>query len=287
MIYFCCVLCVFFQNLVATILAVPSTAKPFLFHWGILIITMGGKAVRSKPCKLTVSAAAREILERAGWLNYFSRLQESNETVVMEFLQNLQENHSTIGGRRIMVTNKIIAEVTGLPAAGPVWTLKKERLHGIMELFQDEGQSLTVKGKGVLPTTLGEPWTELAKVVQSYITCEGRKDVVRPRHLKLLVVLKGKCYVNLPALLNSLLHDASRSLKKAHHEEEVVSHHGLIRLIVSHSLIQQQSSWGELIAAIEGEKAASSRKPKPSSSTPEQSQKRRESPKPRHSSSTP
>lgn len=93
-----------------------------------------------------------------------------------------------------------------------------------MEIFQDEGQSLTIKGKGVLPATLGEPWMELAKIVQSYITCEGRKDVVRPRHIKLLAVLKQKCSVNLPALLNSLLHDVARSLKMAQHIESVVSH---------------------------------------------------------------
>eukprot|EP00253_Pinus_taeda_P028752 PITA_28752 len=51
--------------------------------------TMGGKAIRSEPSKLEVSEAARAILERAGWLTYFSRLRESNETVAMEFLQNL------------------------------------------------------------------------------------------------------------------------------------------------------------------------------------------------------
>ena len=163
-----------------------------------------------------------------------------------------------------------------------------------MEIFQDEGQSLTVNGKGVLAATLGEPWTELAKIVQSYITCEGRKDVVRPRHLKLLAVLKEKCSVNLLALLNSLLHDVARSLKKAQHVEIVVSHHGLIRLIVSHSLTQQQSSWEELIALIEGGLIAPPPKPKTSSSTPEQSEKHRElatgkrvAPKRKHSSDTP
>lgn len=100
---------------------------------------MGGKAIRSEPSKLVVSEATREILERAGWLNYFSRLQESNETVAMEFLQNLQEEHSIVGGKQIMVMEEIIAEVTGLPALGPVWTIKKERLQKIIEIFQDEG----------------------------------------------------------------------------------------------------------------------------------------------------
>ena len=225
---------------------------------------------------MTISAAAREILERAGWLNYLNRLQESNETVAMEFLQNLQDDHSTVRGKRIAVTDDIIAEVSGLPATGPVWTLKKERLQKIMEIFQDKGQSLTIKGKGVLPATLGEPWTELTRTVQNYITCEGRKDVVRPRHLKLLAVLKQKCSVNLPALLNSLLHDAARSIKKAQHVESVVSHHGLIRLVVSHSLTQQQSSWEELLVMIRGGLTAPSPKRKHPTSTPERPEKRRE-----------
>ena len=165
---FCCTVAysVFFsRNLAIITLSVFQTenvvAVPFRIHSEI----MGGRAIRSEPQQLTISAAAREILERAGWLNYFNRLQESNETVAMEFLQNLQDDHSTVRGKRIAVTDDIIAEVSGLPATGPVWTLKKERLQKIMEIFQDEGQSLTIKGKGVLPTTLGEPWIELARTV--------------------------------------------------------------------------------------------------------------------------
>ena len=50
---------------------------------------MGGKAFRSEPQELTASTAAREILEKDGWLNYFNRLQEPKETVALEFLQNL------------------------------------------------------------------------------------------------------------------------------------------------------------------------------------------------------
>lgn len=144
-----------------------------LFHLGFQ--AMGGKAIRSDPTKLVVSEVARGILERAGWLNYFNRLQEPNEAVAMEFLRNLEEEHSMVGGKRIVVTEEVIAEVTGLPAVGPVWTEKRERLQRIIEVFQDEGQNLTVKGKGVLPATLGEPWSKLAKVVQSCITCEGEK----------------------------------------------------------------------------------------------------------------
>lgn len=158
---------------------------------------------------MTVSDATQETLERTGWLVYLNHLLESNETVAIEFLQNLQEHHSTVREKHIAVTDDVIVEVLGLPTTGPMWTLKKERLQKIMKIFQDEGQNLTVRVKGVLRAALGEPWEELARIIQRYITCEGRKDVVRPRHLKLLVVLKEKCSVNLPAFLNSLLHDVA------------------------------------------------------------------------------
>jgi len=189
---------------------------------------MGGRSIRSESQVLMVSDVAREILVRAGWIVYLNCLQQSNETVAIEFLQNLQEHHSMVRGRQIVVTDDIISEVLGLPATRPVWILKKVRLRDAMKIFQDEGQNLTIKGKVVLLTTLGEPWVELVRIIQSYITCDDRKDVVRPRHLKLLTVLKKKCAVNLPVFLNSLFHDVPRSMKKSHHLESVVSHHGLI-----------------------------------------------------------
>ena len=129
----------FFQNLAIITLSLFQTAQAVAVPLRTHSETMGGRAIRSEPQELTVSAAAREILERAGWLTYISCLQESNETVAMEFLQNLQEDHSTVRGKRIAVTDDILAEVSGLPATRPVWTLKKERLQKIIEIFQDEG----------------------------------------------------------------------------------------------------------------------------------------------------
>ena len=121
-------LCFLSRNLAIIILPAFQTENVFAVPFRIRSETMGGRAIRSEPQQLTISAAAQEILERAGWLNYFNHLQESNETVVMEFLQNLQDDHSTVRGKRIAVNDAIIAEVSGLPATGPVWTLKKERL---------------------------------------------------------------------------------------------------------------------------------------------------------------
>ena len=83
---------------------------------------MGRRSIRSEPQVLMIFDVAREILVRVGWIAYLNRLRQSNETMAIEFLQNLLEDHSMVRGRQIIVTDAIIAEVLGLQAVGPVWT---------------------------------------------------------------------------------------------------------------------------------------------------------------------
>lgn len=72
-----------------------------------------------------------------------------------------------------------------------------------------------------------------------------------------------------------LLHDAAQSIKKSRHIETVVSHHCLIRLIVSYNLAQQQTSWEELMFTIEGGLAFPTPKRKRTSNTTNRPQKNR------------
>ena len=66
-------------------------------------------------------------------------------------------------------------------------------------------------------------------------------------------------------------------MKKSQHVESVVSHHGLIWLIVSHSIAQQQSNWEELIAIIDGAPTPLAPKRKHIASTPNRPSKWRKS----------
>jgi len=62
---------------------------------------MGGAVVRNEPATTTLLEhypTAYQIFEQAGWLNYFSRLQGYNESQVLQFTRNLQENHSVVAG---------------------------------------------------------------------------------------------------------------------------------------------------------------------------------------------
>ena len=98
---------------------------------------------------LVISDAAREILERIGWTTYFMRIQQPHEAVATEFLQNLQEGFSIVRGRQITLSDEIIAEVSGIPVQGTIWMQKNLRLREAMKIFQDDGHTLVIKGKGV------------------------------------------------------------------------------------------------------------------------------------------
>jgi len=116
-----------------------------------------------------------------------------------------------------------------------------------VELFAEPGEEFDKKGKGLNPTALSEPWRELAGVVQRNITCDGRYDMVRPRHLKLLATLKQQLVLNLPFLLNNILHEVAGRTQKNKDPDSVINHHGLVKLIVVRELNHAQITWENLI----------------------------------------
>ena len=71
--------------------------------------------------------------------------------------------------------------------------------------------------------------------------------MVKPRQLKLLVVLKQNISVNLHSFLNSILHNTDVRMRKAKNPQVVINHHGLIKLIIMHELGKQQTSWDKFV----------------------------------------
>jgi hypothetical protein len=85
------------------------------------LVAMGGSVLRYEPATTTLLELypeAYQIFLREGWLIYFQRLQWYDEQNVLQFSQNLQEDHSTVQGVRISVTEEDKAQVLGLPTNG-------------------------------------------------------------------------------------------------------------------------------------------------------------------------
>ena len=208
---------------------------------------MGGRSVRREPALLHVTEQAREILHRLGWTKYFNCLQGDDTNVTLEFFQNLQGEISIVQGIQKNFTSKIVTGVTGLPTIGIQWIGKYNKLRKAVESFTESGEELEKKGKGLNPSTLSELWKELAGIVQCYITCDGQYDVIRPRHLKLLVALKQRLVLNLPFFLDTVLHEVALRTQKSKDPVVVISHHKLVKLIVDKAPSQSQLTVETLI----------------------------------------
>ena len=114
---------------------------------------------------LEIFERSREILVRAGWMSYFTRLQVLSSEISLEFLHHLQNGQSIVKGVRIIVSKGLIAELSRLSTEGAVWSKNHVMLHDMVEIFKDASEELTRKGKGIQPSSLGEPWCELTSVV--------------------------------------------------------------------------------------------------------------------------
>jgi hypothetical protein len=112
------------------------------------------------------------------------------------------------------------------------------KLREVVESFTESGEELDKKGKGINPNTLSEPWKELVRIVQCYITCDGWYDVIQPCHLKLLVALKQRLVLNLPFFLDTVLHEITLRTQKSKDPVVFISHHKLFKLIVDKALSQ-------------------------------------------------
>jgi hypothetical protein len=94
---------------------------------------------------------------------------------------------------------------------------------------------------------LGGEMKILLKIIQVYITCEGRYGRTMLYHFILLLHFTGKKPINMPYyLLKSLTKMASKVQAKPQKASNSLFHHGLIKLIVLEELSRRNKTWDYL-----------------------------------------
>jgi hypothetical protein len=106
-----------------------------------------------------------------------------------------------------------------------------------------------MKWKKDIPRSyLEEKWQALLKMIQVYITCEGRYGRTMLYHFRLLLHFTGKKPLNMPFyLLKSLTKMASKVQAKPQKASSSLFHHGLIKLIVLEELNKRNKTWDYLL----------------------------------------
>jgi hypothetical protein len=205
-------------------------------------LAMGGPVIRHEPATTALLELYPEVYQiflQAGWLGYFQRLQGFDQQQVLQFAQNLQEDHSIVQGVRIPVTEEDIAQVSGLPTNGIRWFSRKHIILNAQQDFFLPGEQIEPKGRGVRLSSLPPPWPKVAKFVKHYLTCEGRYQVVYQYDFVLLSHLRHARLINIPYYLLGCLKNMSHYCKKAKNPTLSLTHHRLAQLLIQKGFSQQ------------------------------------------------
>ena len=111
-----------------------------------------------------------------------------------------------------------------------------------------EGEQVQSSRRGIALHSLPWPWDQVAIFLKKYITFEGRYQTVYNSERPLLSHLRHGTLLNIPYyLLHDLRHMAT-FVQSAKHPHVSLTHHGLIKLIISRTLAQHNITWEQFTA---------------------------------------
>ena len=136
----------------------------------------------------------------------------------------------------------MIAEATGIADEGEFWFKKVPFAFNSKNFLLPN--VVADWGKGVHIQKFKPEWRERIKILQSYITCEGRYASVFKYHIMFLHHLSQDSKMNLPFFfLKRLQKMSSRIREHQDHTKQSIFHHGLIKLIISTVLQKKGKYW--------------------------------------------
>ena len=140
------------------------------------------------------------------------------------------------------LTKELVAEATGIKNEGELW-FKKVPFTFNAQRYLLSGV-IADWGKGVPIHNFRPEWIESIKVLQIYITCEGRYVFIFKYHFIFLQHLSNESKMNLPFFfLKSLQKMSCRIKEHQNHTKQSIFHHGLIKLIINTVFQSRGKTW--------------------------------------------
>jgi hypothetical protein len=156
-----------------------------------------------------------QILEQKQWIAFFEKFDAFCEEVALEFSHSFDGERATVGNLTIRISEDIIALVTGLPQTRERYFKTKHFKDKSWASFISRSRVAAVNWKKGIPRSwLIHPWDKLAYLIQKFITCEGRFNIIYPYHIKMLQHLKGDCEINMPYFLLQSLSKMAKAIDK-------------------------------------------------------------------------
>ena len=146
-----------------------------------------GKTNRVDPTELSwidKFPGCAQLFQNAGWLDFFKRIDGYNTEVSYQFSKSYNQDMIAFDTLRCKLTLELIAEATGVRNEGEMW-FKKLPFTFNAQIYLLPGTTPDWS-KGILIQNFREEWVDPIKVLQRYITCEGRYAYVLKYHFRFL-----------------------------------------------------------------------------------------------------
>ena len=140
-----------------------------------------------------------ELFQQAGWMDFFKKIDGYNAEVSCKFAQGFKNDMVTFDTLKFRLTVELISEATGIKNEGEPWFKKLP--------FNFDPQRYLLPNvtpdwnKGILIQNFRKEWVEPIRILQSYVTCEGRYAYVYKYHFRFLQHMVWVSKMNLPFFL--------------------------------------------------------------------------------------
>lgn len=167
----------------------------------------------------------------------------------MRFARAFNGKKAQIGDFSILVSERTIAQATGLCREGERWFKKESLTRAQMNCLLKPKYHVVALHKGFPRNFLREEWHSVLFILQKYITREARYTVTMQYHIRLLLHFESGMLLNFPYFLYQSLAKMSRQVKKNTRNPFASLHHfGLIKLLIFHELKRKNDSWEGFLA---------------------------------------
>ena len=179
-------------------------------------------------------------------MTFFKKIDGYHAEVSHKFAQCYDKDIVSFDTLQFKLTKELVVEATGIKNEGELWFKKvpftfnaqKYLLPGVIADW----------GKGVPIHSFKPEWIEPIKVLQSYITCEGRYAFVFKYHFRFLQHLSDESKMNSPFFFLMSLQKMSYRVKEhQNHTRQSIFLHARIKLIIKIVLQSRGKTWEYLI----------------------------------------
>jgi hypothetical protein len=211
----------------------------------------GGTVVIIEPSYMHLFDAepmVREVFQRVGCLSFFQNMQRGHPEVARQFALHFDGLKTKVGDLDFEVYEASIVAATRIPNTGERWFKSMNLNAAFSNDFLKPYYQTDNLSKGVPRIHLVEYFDKMLNIIQRYITCDGRFNMLYQYHIRILIHLTGKYEMNIPFyLLRSMEKMSDRVQSNSKAVDTSVFHSRLIRMLVMEELKKRNNPWEQFI----------------------------------------